>query len=112
MAKHTMGQLRAERDISEMFHRECPRIHSDAFCLRIPATTRLDADKQWVNAQFLARACNTHDDLLKALADLVEIDHRDSLGNHDNTATDEWRDQAWNNARVAIAKAEGKKATP
>ena len=59
-------------------------------------------------ARRIALACNAHDDLLKALADLVKIDYQDSLGDRDKTATDEWRDQTWDNARAAIAKAQGK----
>lgn len=64
--KHTLGLLTAKRDISERFNVDCALLYSDTFCLRIPATTGHDADEQWVNAQFIVRACNVHDDLLEA----------------------------------------------
>lgn len=100
MAKHTMGQLRAERDISEMFDRDCPLLHSDAFCLMIPATTGHDANKQWANVQFIALACNAHDDLLEALKSMI---HR-----FGHLAIDSGKREAAEAGLAAIAKAEGK----
>lgn len=60
-----------------------------------------DEETNKANGRLLAAA----PELLSALVDLVENERRDNLTDPDYAPTDEWRKQAWDNARAAIEKA-------
>lgn len=55
------------------------------------------------NARFIVRACNSHDELVEALAELVRLKDDDSGWGSTLTV----REKAWDAARAALAKARG-----
>jgi len=71
-----------------------------------------DGIKGAPNAEFIVRACNAHDDLVKALSALVErIDYYASLGEAADKNIETWAyteaSTDMQNARAALAKATG-----
>ena len=55
------------------------------------------------NARFIVQACNSHDELVEALAELVRLKDDDSGWGSTLTV----REKAWDAARSALAKAQG-----
>lgn len=97
---------------------ECPGIESEdgvsivvfAHCLAPNEEAGVQGrtpEEARANAAFIVRACNSHDALVSALRDLVEIDRRDNLTDPDQCATDAWREEAMANARAALLSARG-----
>jgi len=48
----------------------------------------------------------SHDRLVEALKDLVEVNRRDNLTDPDVISTDVWRETTWQNAKQALSEAE------
>ena len=58
------------------------------------------------NAEFIVRACNSYDDLLSALMQLMEWEGGEP-GSYNNPDTQDRADEVWQDAFEAIAKAKG-----
>ena len=59
------------------------------------------------NAEFIIRACNSHDALLEVLETLMDLEGGEP-GSYDDPDTQERADEIWQYASNAIAKAKGR----
>ena len=76
----------------------------DVDIARIHSVSKIGEGEAVANAEFIVRACNSHDALLEVLETLMALEGGEP-GSYDDPDTQERADEIWKYARNAIAKA-------
>ena len=78
----------------------------DVDIARIHDVSKIGEAEAVANAEFIIRACNSHDALLEALENLMEWEGGEP-GSYNDLSDQERADEVWQDAFDAIAKAKG-----